>query len=220
MMNLTKREKFLLGMLAVITVISVYVVFLLLPLYNDFNLNKKSLTEQESLHKTMDETVARYGTYDQELLDAKTIADEKLGEILPGQVNDKVYDYLITLAEASGNKIIGSTITDHAIMLVSPEIPVEAEADPEVITTYSLKDALYLVNGIQLPEEFNLIINEVYLDVNLINIEISGNQETVGAFLDSIINESKTMKTVGLARNAKDGTFTVTVKVYSTQGME
>lgn len=219
-MNLTKREKILLSILAIIIGVTVYVVFLFLPLWRNFSANQTELELQKELHQSMEITAKRYGTNDQALKEAKIAAEEKLGTILPLQENDKIYENLILLAEATGNKIINSMITDHEIFVVSPELPEVEEVDPETPTSYTLKDALYLVNGIQMPEVYNPIINNVSLDSNTIEIEMTGTPETMGAFLDAVIAENKSMKTIGIGRNDQEDTYIVTIKVYSTQGME
>lgn len=219
-MNLTKREKGLLSVLALVIIISVYVVFLFLPLYREFVANQKELETQKELHTTMEITAARYGTNDKNLSNAKTAADEKLQKMMPTQVNDKLHDYLVTLAEEAGLKVKSTNLLDTSIEMVFPEYPEEPEIDPEVPTTYTLKDALYLVNGIQLPTVSTPTIYDVYLEKNIMSIEVSGNKEQVSAFLEAIIAQNKTMKTIGFSRSVENDSYTITVSVYSSQGME
>lgn len=219
-MNLTKREKLLLSVLGIVIVITVYAVFLLLPLYRQFTANQAELKSQKELHETMELTAARYGTNDKALADAKKAAEEKLNKMLPTQANDKLHDYLVTLAEESGLKVRTTTLIDTTIQMVYPEYPEEVEVDPEIPTTYTLKDALFAVNGIELPVATFPMIYDVYMEKNIMSIEVSGDNQQVSAFLESIIAQNKTMKTIGFSRDAKNNTYTITVSVYSTEGME
>lgn len=221
-MNLTKREKFLLSILGIVVVITVYAVFLFMPLFDSYTINQAELKTQKELHETMELTAARYGTNDKALADAKKETEEKLKKMLPTQVNDKLHDYLVTLADGAGVKVKNTSLIDTSIQVVYPEYPetVEAKDDPEARTTYDIKDALFLVNGIVLPNETSPLVNEVYMEKNIISLEVAGTNEQVSAFLEAIINENKTMKTIGLNHDVKNDTFTVVISVYSTQGME
>ncbi|MEG0240072.1 hypothetical protein [Anaerorhabdus sp.] len=221
-MNLTKREKFLLSILCVVVVMTVYTVFLLLPLYNEYVSNQAELKTQKELHETMEITAARYGTHEQDIKDAKKIAEDKLNLLLPTQENDKLHDYLVSLAESVGVKVKSTNLIDTSIQLVNPEYPedLNVETDPEAPTTYSIKDALFQVNGIVLPEETLPNVSQVYMENNVVSIDVSGSTEQVSAFLEAIIAQNKTMKTTMFSRDTKSDTYTIVVSVYSTQGVE
>lgn len=219
MKGLTKREKFLLSVLGILVVITVYVVFLFLPTLENYMSNKTLYSNLQVSHEELDMKVARYGNNDKLLKDAKEVADEQTKLLLPTRENDQLQGYLLEIAHSQGLDIVAVNITGDTINVVYPDMQeVEEPAEGEK-TTYNIKDNLYLIKGITDPIQAAPALYETYLEKNTVDISFNSTNEQLQTFLDAVYNQGKTMRVSGIAVD-KEGVFTVSIVVYSSKGLE
>ena len=224
-MTLTKREKVLLAVLAILLIGGGFVYFLFMPLLEDYQNNEIIKADLEIQKQDMDLILNRYGNYDLRIDAYNERIIENLEHVSIDKYDEAVNQQFLNILLDNKVDVVEVTQTGYETKAISKYI----YADDETVINSQLKT--YVENLLNLENVPYTIpsIEDVVMHVNNINLVFSGSPEELNTMftkyekiIEDIIalNSTIYIASSSYSYSTTSLVFNVNINYYTIEGWQ
>ncbi|MBU3810854.1 MAG: hypothetical protein H9893_04290 [Candidatus Niameybacter stercoravium] len=185
--RLTSNEKFLLFILALVGTLVICIQWILLPTLGKYEALKAELANKQQERITVEQTLARAYTIDQEIEEVVTKTEKAIQPFFPATQVQYLHKWIVDRSSQAGIQLTNVSLGDSVVTNIVPytvELP---------IISYPIQNYYNNMVNSTLPDEHqgegeqpsNAIAEDAVLNYN-ININVKGSKANILKFIDQL----------------------------------